>query len=471
MITERRKPRRMNLPRAAEWLLRLVLRLHPQWFRDRYQDEIVDCFRQEWRDAITSHGALAGLRVFARTALGAVSTAWVQRLRVSGLDFRLGARRLIRYPGVTILSVVSMAFVIMMGAVVFEGVTQIVHPDLGFPDGDRVVGFRASDPATTRADRRLAFDLVRWRNELETVEELGAYRIVPSNLVIGNGVPTVVDAVQINASAFRIANVAPVMGRVLEPEDERLDADPMAVIGHELWVRELGADPKVVGRKAMLGGAEVTIVGVMPQGFAFPVNNELWVPLRMDLTRWGPGEGPELRVFGRLAPDVTLASAQRELRDRGAAVRRGVPGRPTTLTTELVPHPQTILSLGLFSSSPLLSSTVPLLSNIPLLLVALLVVGNVALLVFARAVSRERDIVVRTALGASRSRIIAELFAETLALTIPAVLVGLASWTSPSSKRSAPSKPMGASSPTGSLRRSHPPRSPTWWFSGWRLRS
>jgi putative ABC transport system permease protein len=158
----------------------------------------------------------------------------------------------------------------------------------------------------------------------------------------------------------------------------------------------------------------------MPSGFGFPVDNDFWMPLRMDLTRWAPGEGPDLRVFGRLGPGVTLASAQQEVRARGAAVRGDLAGGSTPTTSDVAPYPQTILSLGAFTSIKLLSS------NVPILLVVLLVVGNVALLVFARAASREKDIVVRTALGASRGRIITELFAETLVLAVPAVLVGIA---------------------------------------------
>lgn len=237
---------------------------------------------------------------YARNVIGSAYSVWrAGRAPVRGdpryarslpvpvtlLDLRLGVRKLVRYPGVTILSVLSMAFAILAASVVFELLTQLLHPDMKLSEGDRLVGVQIWDQAASRPECCIAFDFLRWREDLETVEELGAYHIASRNLNVEEGIGTIVDAVQISVSAFRMARVPPAMGRTLQSEDEHIGATPVAVIGHELWAGVFGADPNAVGRTVRLGETTVTIVGVMPAGFGFPVDNNFWMPLRMEIGR------------------------------------------------------------------------------------------------------------------------------------------------------------------------------------------
>jgi hypothetical protein len=211
---------------------------------------------------------------------------------------------------------------------------------------------------------------------------------------------------EITASAFRVAQVAPLLGRALVADDERAGAPPVVVLGYDVWQTRFAGDPGVVGRSVQLGDAYATVVGVMPEGFAFPVAHELWTPLQSAAVVHGPLEGPPITVFGRLAPGATLESAQAELTAIG---RRAATERPDThehLQPQVSPYAKLFWAatgegLAIFLSIELFA-----------VMLLVLVCGNVALLLFARAATREKELIVRSALGASRGRIVAQLFAE-----------------------------------------------------------
>ena len=342
------------------------------------------------------------------------------QLHVSWLDFKLGFRMLGRYPGLTLVGGFAMAFAIWTGAGTYEFVTQVVSPTLPLAGGDRVVGLRNWDAAEGRADRRVLHDVVAWRRELASVRDLGAFRIAVRNLITREGDAEPIEVAEMSASAFRVTRVAPLLGRTLVDADERPGATPVVVIGHDVWQRRFGGAADVVGRAVRLGSTQRTVVGVMPAGYAFPVAQSVWVPLRLDDLEHPRGEGPDLGVFGRLAPGVTLEQARAELTALGRRAAADFPRTNEHLRPQVMPYAQSILDLS-GTEALLVRST-----NIFLVMFLVLVCGNVALLMFARAATRESEIVVRSALGASRGRIVTQLFAEALVLGGVATAVGLA---------------------------------------------
>jgi predicted permease len=195
------------------------------------------------------------------------------------------------------------------------------------------------------------------------------------------------------------------------------------VIGYDLWQSRLAADPDVIGKTVRLGRVPTTVVGVMPEGFAFPVAHGLWTPLQSALA-YGPREGPGIQVFGRLAPGATLVRAQAELTVLGDGIAVEFPETHEHLRPQVMPYARAILNVPGSISSFAMSSMI-MSSNLPLVLFLVLVCGNVALLMFARAAAREGEMVVRSALGASRGRIVSQLFAEALVLAAAAAVVGL----------------------------------------------
>ena len=346
----------------------------------------------------------------------------VDELRISWLDVRLGARMLVRYPGLAVVGGFAFAFAIAVGAAGFELITQAAAPSLPLPDGERIVAIRVWDPKAADHDRRLAHEFTSWLPALRSVEALGAHRTVGRNLVVPGGEVASVPVAEISAAAFRVATVPPLLGRALQPADERPASPPVLVVGHDAWQRRFAGDPTVVGRVVMLDGVPHTIVGVMPEGFAFPYAHEWWTPLRLGASGYAPGEGPSLEIFGRLAPGVTVSAAQAELSALAGRESAGLPAERARLRPEIVPLAETMFTVRLGAALRALIAS----ANLPLLLFLVLVCGNVAMLVFARAATREGELVVRTALGASRSRIVMQLFAEALVLGAAACVFGLA---------------------------------------------
>ena len=197
-------------------------------------------------------------------------------------------------------------------------------------------------------------------------------------------------------------------------------AAPVIVIGFDVWRTRFASDPDIVGRDLRLGRTVHSIVGVMPDGFAFPVNHRFWTPLKADPSEYERGKGPSIFISGRLAPRGQPGRrARRADGDRKPHGRR-VPGHPPIIfARKSCPTP--IHSLGMNRNSS--DDFWPMSVLVSLLLVVVCV--NVAILIYARTATRMGEIAVRSALGASRGRIVAQLFAESFVLSAGAAAVGL----------------------------------------------
>jgi putative ABC transport system permease protein len=334
---------------------------------------------------------------------------------ISWLDFKLGLRMLVKYPGLTIIGGVSLAAAIGIGAVGMEVAGELLYARLPFEQGERVVTLQTRDTEASRAEPRVLHDFTIWKESLETVTELGAASLVERNVVTADGRVEPLRVAEITASAFPLTRVPPLLGRPLLPEDEVPGAEPVVVLGHDVWQTRFQGDSGIVGRVVTVGRAERTVVGVMPAGFGFPRNQQLWVPL--PLQDAPPREGPPVQVFGRLADGVSWQAAAAEME---------------LITTRLAAeNPQTHAQLqsrvrafaGRTPGDPL--EWKELLIHAVILLVLGAVCANVATLIFARSAMRESEIIVRSALGASRARVVTQIVTESLALTLTAGVVGL----------------------------------------------
>src|SRR5688500_8372001 len=336
------------------------------------------------------------------------------------LDLKLGARMLVKYPGLAIVGGIGMALATAIGAGGYAVFNTYFYPELPLHEGKRVVMVANWDPWLSNADSWRVQDVVTLRRALRTITDVGAFRTIRRNLIGASQQGEPIMIAEMTASGFRLARVAPVLGRPLLESDERREAPPVLVIGHDVWESRFGREASVIGRTVRLGRVEHTIVGVMPEGFGFPVSHSYWVPLRTDLTATESDAGPEYEVFGRLAPGTTGQAAQAEL----AVIRQRLEvdlshPRATLLQPRDLPYPD-IFAEGEGGGSEV--TLMQLLVTMILVLVAL----NVAVLVYARTVTRTGEIAVRTALGATRGRIVAQLFAEAFVLAVLSAVVGLA---------------------------------------------
>ncbi|HKG94816.1 MAG TPA: ABC transporter permease, partial [Gemmatimonadaceae bacterium] len=399
--------------RAAESRMNEEIRFHVEMEAGRIAREQGLAPDEARRRALVAFGGVERYKEELREGRG---LAWLGGMR---LDLKLGLRMMAKSPGLTLVGVVGMAVAIAIGAVTFGIIHNFIGVTLPLDDGDRLVAIQNVDARrNVEGDGTHLHDLAVWRGALGAVEALGAYRTVARNVISRDARPDPMRVVEMTASGFRIARVQPLLGRYFDDAEERPGAPPVVVIGYDVWQHRFAGEPDVVGRTIQLGATAHTIVGVMPRGFAFPVNNRVWTPLRLDPAAFTPGDAPPVQVFGRLAPGASLDDAQAQLTTIGKRLAADHPESHEHVRPRVLPY-----ASAFFDSPELTWALYVVQAMVSMILV---VIGtNVATLVYARTASRMGEIAVRTALGASRRRIVAQLFMEALVLSAAAAAVGL----------------------------------------------
>ena len=337
----------------------------------------------------------------------------------SWLDFRLALRMLVKYPGLTAVATIGMAVAIAISTAFFAFFYAYLYSRLPLDEGERIVALENWDVEANNEQRQALHDYVQWRAGMSSMEEVGAFRNVGRNLIVPGGTTEPVRLAEITASAFRIARVPPMLGRHLLDEDERPGASPVVVIGQDVWQSRFASDPRVIGRQVRLGNTMHSVVGVMPEGFEFPISHSYWVPLRLNPEQFRRGEGPAIFIFGRLAQGATMERAQAELTTIGQRSAAAYPETHAKLRPRVLPYAYPILDIQDVS----LSQVALMQAIVSVLLVVVAV--NVAVLIYARTATRQGELAVRTALGASRGRIVTQLFMEALVLSAVAAAAGL----------------------------------------------
>lgn len=263
-------------------------------------------------------------------------------------------------------------------------------------------------------------DMLEYRERQRSFESLEAILPVTWNLQGESGARRIL-AARVTAGFFRALRVKPALGRLPGPDEHVSGKHRLAVLSHSLWVREFGADPRVLGRGIELDRERYEIIGVMPPAFAFPPEATLWAPLPMDTARARPRL---FELFGRLKPGVTARQAQREMDAIAAAQERAYPEDNRGLTARVSPMTEEIAgplqpTLSVFAAA--------------VALVLLTACANVANLAMARAESRTRELAVRAAIGAGRGALLRHLMAENLLLAWGGGLAGfaVARWATP----------------------------------------
>jgi putative ABC transport system permease protein len=417
------------VPRRAESLLR---RLVPEAMRDDILADLEELYvrraaregfakaRRWYRAQVFSYATRFGAERV-RSAFGRDSGGRRERRgrgrrpAVSWLDWKLGARMLLKHPALTIIGGISLAAAIAIGSVGMEVAGELLYSRLPFDEGERVVAIETHDAATSRVEPRVLHDFAIWRESLETISELGAARLVERNVLTGEGRVEPLRVAEMTASAFPMTRVPPLLGRPLQSADEVPGAEPVVVLGYDVWQRQFQGDPSIIGRVVSVGRTERAVVGVMPAGFGFPRNQQLWVPL--PLQDAAPREGPPVQVFGRLADGATWQAAAAEVEAVSARLAADNPVTHRRLRARVRAY------AGRTPGDPLRIEE--LLIHAVVLLVLGAVCANVATLIFARTAMRESEIVVRNALGASRARIITQIVTESFVLTLAAAALGL----------------------------------------------
>jgi putative ABC transport system permease protein len=338
-------------------------------------------------------------------------------LRFSVLDLKLGGRMLVKHPALTVIATIAVGFAVAVGTVGFEIARQALWPTIPLPNGDAIVALQnwnAAESVWIDASRR---DYELWRGGLSTITDLSAVEVEERSIAVGDGPGQPETVANVTASTFALTRVPALMGRTLLEDDERGGAEEVVVVGYDFWKNKLDGAADAVGRVIRISGTPVTIVGVMPRGYGFPRRNGVWRPLHLERL---PEASPSLGyVFGRLAPGRTHEEASAELAVIGARAATTFPETHKNVRLQVLSLPDAVSDL------PEAAALVLASINVFLVLLAALLCGNVGMLLFARAVSRERELLIRAVLGASRGRLIMQLFAEALLLCAVGAVVGL----------------------------------------------
>ena len=335
-------------------------------------------------------------------------------------DLRFGFRTLVRSPATSMVALLTLALGIGANTAIFSVVNGVLLEPLPYPEPDELVIVLESNPGLGFPRFSVAPpNFEDWRNQNQVFESMGAVQRGRFNLTGGDR-PEAVPGAQVTPDFFRTIGVEPALGRSFLPEEGRPGGPKVAVLSHGLWQRRFGSDASVVNRQVPIDGESYTVIGVMPPTFDAPSKVQIWLPLPWDFP-------PEMRgahflsAYGRLKEGVTLEKARAEMKAIASRLESQYPDSNKGWTTEA----RLLKDAAVEGVRPAL-----LLLLAAVAFVLLIACANVANLLLARLARREREIAVRTALGAGRVRLIRQMLTESLVLFLVGGALGLlvATW-------------------------------------------
>jgi predicted permease len=403
------------MKRAAERVIHFAAPLVPSDIRCDWM--------REWRAEIAYRASRTGGFALFTRALGAVAhAAWLRwdRWRIEMLlqDLRYALRTLTRKPGFAVVTVLTLALGVGANAAIFSAVRAVLLRPLPFPHPEQLVNISASSSSAPGQPGGAASgaDFIDWRRDNRSFTEVAAIN-AGSYALVGIGAAEQISGANVTGGFFNVLGVPALYGRTLLPDDDAIGTADVAVISHGLWVRRFGSDPNTLGRTVNFDGTLYRIVGIMPRGFAYPLESDVWLPQRFTQDDYATQRGAHyLDVIGRLRPEATILQAAQ---DMDAIAKRLATAFPSSnkeygvsvhpLRDELVGdvRPAMLMLLGAVG------------------FVLLIVCVNVANLVLTRAMSRTRETAIRTALGAGRFRLVRGVLVESLVVATAGGIGGL----------------------------------------------
>jgi putative ABC transport system permease protein len=333
-------------------------------------------------------------------------------------ELRFGIRLLLKHPGFSTVAILTLALGIGANSAIFSVVDAVIFRPLPFNEPGRLVAVWEQDlKKGGDHDSVMAANYLDWKSRNHVFEEMGAYAGASVNLT-GTAEPERIRGARVSATLFNLLGVAPEVGRAFLEDEDQPGQPRVVIIGNKLWKRNFGGDRELIGRTITLNNQDYTVIGVMPAGFELPLNedSEVWTPIAFTPQELTLRNSHYLKVLGRLKPGVTLEMANSEMTAVAAQLEQDFPksndgtgAAVFSLHSEIVGQVKTPLLIFLGAVAFIL----------------LIACANVANLMLARAASRQREIAVRMALGASRWRLIRQMLIESVVLGLVGGAFGL----------------------------------------------
>ncbi len=386
-------------------LYRALLLLCPKSFRAEYGGEMCAIFEQRLRAAGgASDRALVRLSAAGDLLLTAAATHW----DLARQDLKFTTRSLWRTPGFALTAVLVIALGIGANTAAFSVADFVLLRPLPYPESDRLVKLWEAVPGYPRIEVSPA-NYRDWKSASSAFQDMGAYNAIELNMV-GEGEPDRLEAATVTSEVLPLLRVEPVLGRTFTPDDDRAGAPGTVLLGHGLWQSRFGGDAGVLGRKILLDGAPHVVIGVMPRGFHFPHRGvSLWTPLAFRQDAFEDRDDNYLKLLARLRPGVSFEEAQAEMTVIAGRLEREYPkeneqtGATVIRLRDELPQQSRLLLLALCGAA---------------LCILLVACANLASLLLARTLARQKELALRTALGAGRERLVRQLLTESVLLAM-----------------------------------------------------
>ena len=320
------------------------------------------------------------------------------------MDLKYGIRMLVKTPGLTLVSVVTIALGVGLTTHTFSSVYGSVIRGLDFDRGTRLASLTEEVVSAGERGNGIPYlDVLDWREEQTSFRGLAAFQQGTVNIADEGNPPERYNGAFVSASLFDQVDGVPIMGRVFNASEDDGTGEPVVVLGYDVWQDRYAGDPDIVGRSVRANGRQATVVGVMPEGFHFPFQEDVWLPLGLDPLTAQRGTD-RVGVVGRLLESVTMEQADAQMDQIAGRLAVEYPETNEGVSVWVQAHEDAVMPPPIVAALWLM-----LLAVFGVLLVACF---NVTNLLLARAAVRSREVAVRSALGAARGRIVRQLLVE-----------------------------------------------------------
>lgn len=414
---------KQSLP-FSQRLFRALVRLLPFDFRINYEGEMEGVFRDQQREAEERGGLLGALKLWKETIVGIFTTAPREHWQILVSDCGYALRMMRKNLGFTMIAILTLALGIGANTAIFSVVHSVLLRSLPYPQGQQLIFIRQQEKKLGIEDLSFSVkEIEDYRAQNRTLSRLAEYHAMSFTL-FGHGDPERVRTGVVSADYFDLFGIQPLLGRTFLPDDEKLGAAPVLLLSYEYWKDNFGSDPAIVGKTFEMNDKVHTVVGVLPPVPQYPNENDVYMPtsacpFRSSKMHLEDRDMRMMEVFGRLKSGVTVAQASAD----ASAIAAGLKATYPKSYPENVGFTSVVTPLQEELTKQARPTLLLLLSAAAFVL--LIACANVANLTLARMARREREIAVRSALGAGRSRILRQLLTESFLMALVGGVLGL----------------------------------------------